>query len=156
MNPKRLATTKFHFKLKKAQKTPKMGFFWWKMPKKIIKTIDFFDKVWYNERVKTKRKDFMKIAIYQAVQPTFRVDKNKEFYKIGDYNVIFEEDIVDALTHDISDNDFLENLFCRFNMGNYPESYKGHSLSVGDIVELDNRLYICCNCGWKQIKWLND
>lgn len=49
-----------------------------------------------------------------------------------------------------------------FHIFNAPESmleewqqyiqkgYKGHSLSVGDVVEVDGEEYICCSFGWEK------
>ena len=34
---------------------------------------------------------------------------------------------------------------------NHPINYKGHSLSVSDICEIDNKYYFCDSFGWKEI-----
>jgi len=46
--------------------------------------------------------------------------------------------------------DILEELFTELNI-NHPADYKGHSLSVSDIVEIDNHYYYCDAYGWKEI-----
>lgn len=99
----------------------------------------------------------MKIKIYQAKNPTFRVDENKVVYSLDDYNMVyeFEQNIPDyADKHAL-----LEQVFEKFNIAR-PTDFKGHSLSVGDIVELQSdfsgrwtETYICSNFGWKKIQW---
>lgn len=95
----------------------------------------------------------MKITIYQAINPTFRVDSEKKLYKIGDYKIVYS---YNTIAVEDSIEDLLENIFLQFNSGRKPEGYNGHSLSVSDIVEVDNNLYICDNVGWKQIEWMKD
>ena len=95
----------------------------------------------------------MKITIYQPKKPTFLVKKDQTFSK-ADYKKVFESTTTamfgnPGIEHKIC----LEMLFERFNMGHYPTDYKGHSLSVGDIVVLDNFIYVCANFGWKKIQW---
>ena len=96
----------------------------------------------------------MKITIYQEINPTFRVDSNKKLYKIGDYKIVWEGEVV-MLEESVED--FLEVIFGLFNNGNYPKNYEGHSLSVGDIVELENGdIWICADCGWNKVEWVQD
>lgn len=47
-------------------------------------------------------------------------------------------------------NKTLEDLFTKFNIKR-PQDFKGHSLSVSDIVELDGKFYYCDNVGWTEI-----
>lgn len=44
----------------------------------------------------------------------------------------------------------LEILFTKFNV-NHPVDFKGHSLSMSDIVVLDGTKYYCDSFGWKAI-----
>ena len=44
----------------------------------------------------------------------------------------------------------LEKLFFMFN-NNHPKDFKGHSLSVSDIIEINNELYFCDSFGWEKI-----
>jgi len=44
----------------------------------------------------------------------------------------------------------LDRLFEKFNI-NHPEDFHGHSLSVGDIVEIDGVKFYCDSLGWKQL-----
>ena len=43
--------------------------------------------------------------------------------------------------------EILEEIFTLLNV-NHPEDYKGHSLSVSDIVELNGKKYYCDSYGW--------
>lgn len=104
----------------------------------------------------------MFITIYQEVNPTFRVDSNKKLYKIGDYKEVYE---MEWNRYELpNDKDILEALFATFNQPPYPPSYRGHSMSVGDIVEIrdhkdftkGSRKYICDSFGWNKIEWVQD
>lgn len=46
----------------------------------------------------------------------------------------------------------LENLFYIFNM-QHPENFRGHSLSVSDIIELDGKLYVVQRLGFRLVNW---
>lgn len=48
------------------------------------------------------------------------------------------------------DNVTLEDVF---EMGNWrhPEGWKGHSMSVSDIVEIDGKKWYCNDVGWKEL-----
>lgn len=46
--------------------------------------------------------------------------------------------------------DILEELFTELNV-NHPVDYKGHSLSVSDIIVIDNHYYYCDAYGWKEV-----
>ena len=48
--------------------------------------------------------------------------------------------------------DILEELFTELNI-NHPIDYKGHSLSVSDIVVIDCHYYYCDAYGWKEINF---
>ena len=49
-----------------------------------------------------------------------------------------------------SDDTDLENIFIKFQ-GSKPEGYKGHSLSVSDVVMIDNDIYYVDSFGFKKI-----
>ena len=44
----------------------------------------------------------------------------------------------------------LEDLFRIFNVER-PSDFRGHSLSISDIVEIDGKYYYCDNVGWTEI-----
>ena len=89
----------------------------------------------------------MKYTIYQPKQPRYMVDSDKTNYRKESYNKVYAGEILEDLTND----DILEKIFCIFNM-NRTEDFKGNSLSVGDIVVLDEQAYICDICGWNKIE----
>ncbi len=45
----------------------------------------------------------------------------------------------------------LDDLFVKFNV-EHPEDYHAHSLSVSDIVMVDNDYYYCEPFGWERVK----
>jgi hypothetical protein len=52
---------------------------------------------------------------------------------------------------DVADLEALDHIFYRFNL-DHPEDFLGPSLSVGDIVTLeDSRSYVCLSVGWRRI-----
>ena len=92
----------------------------------------------------------MKYTIYQ-VDPHFCDyafewwDWCKDEFNFSDYNLIYEGEIE---VEDI--NKTLEDLFRIFN-NERPSDFKGHSLSVSDLVEIDNKFYYCDSHGWIDI-----
>lgn len=50
----------------------------------------------------------------------------------------------------------LEDVFERLNVGEKPEGFTGHSLSVSDVVANDDGLWYCDNIGWRRCEWLQD
>ncbi len=67
---------------------------------------------------------------------------------LRDYDLVW-----DGLTAYPESNDIqiLNNLFHKLNVGEKPISYHGHSLSVSDLVALEDRLYCCQSIGWKPV-----
>lgn len=57
------------------------------------------------------------------------------------YDKVFDGDIPEVS---------LEDIFFRFNFTGHPD-FKGHSLSVSDIVVNDYGTYYCDNFGWKKL-----
>ena len=41
-----------------------------------------------------------------------------------------------------------------FNL-NHPEDYKGHSLSVSDLLEVNGKFYYCDAYSWEEIDLIN-
>lgn len=99
----------------------------------------------------------MKYAIYQPKEINF-IYKSKQLYSKDDYKLVYEGELNDEIAS--QDTDWiLERLFSIFNISR-PADFKGHSLSVNDIVVLDNNdedgfslksgAYICANLGWER------
>lgn len=64
----------------------------------------------------------------------------------NNYNEVYVDDLYSSI---FSKNiDILEEIYQKFNMGQKPESYKGHSLSVSDIVVLDGVNYYVDSFGF--------
>lgn len=65
---------------------------------------------------------------------------------LNNYNEVYEDDLYSSI---FSKNiDILEEIYQKFNIGQKPESYKGHSLSVSDIVVLDGVNYYVDSFGF--------
>lgn len=91
----------------------------------------------------------MNYTIYQSKNPTFTVKKDKYYYLMDDYNKVYEGEIDKATPNTMADR-----LFTKFNV-NRPSDFKGHSLSVGDIIEFRSgveKFYLICDMiGWKPV-----
>lgn len=72
---------------------------------------------------------------------------NEEKFDLNNYKVVYEGQI----ESDCSTIEILEHLYERFNISK-PADYNGHSLSVSDVVVLDNVAYYCDSFGWERIK----
>lgn len=69
---------------------------------------------------------------------------------LDDYNLVYDANLPIVLNHDLGDYD---EIFEMFNI-NRPEDFKGHSLSVSDIVRLDNgEFWYCDSFGWYLLNW---
>lgn len=75
-------------------------------------------------------------------------DWAKERFTLADYDVIYEGEIEDE---NKPDTYYLEMLFTKFNIAR-PEDFKGHSLSVSDVVELNGVNYYCDSAGWVKVE----
>ena len=67
-------------------------------------------------------------------------------FNFGDYKQVYEDEI----TADKGVIELLEDIFTKFNI-NHPKDFKGHSLSVSDVVVLDGKMYYCDSEGWQDI-----
>lgn len=63
-------------------------------------------------------------------------------FDLNDYEVVYEGDIDGNSTYEC-----LDSLFQIFNVER-PKDFRGHSLSVSDIVELDGGNFYCDSRGW--------
>lgn len=85
---------------------------------------------------------FMWYAYTLKVIPDFK----QNFRKYYDKKYEYEDDFKGH-----TKNEILDQLFYKFNM-NCPEDFKGHSLSVSDIVILDDsNIYYCDSYGWQEV-----
>ena len=75
---------------------------------------------------------------------------SNEFHeKLLQQNSKFEFDFF-AYSGYIDEEDGLEYIFYKFNC-EHPEDFKGHSLSVSDIVKLGDDYFYCQSLGWKNV-----
>ena len=72
----------------------------------------------------------------------------KDRFDLADYDVVYEGDIVPSENGPTAT---LDELFEIFNIKR-PEDFKGHSLSVSDVVELDGVNYYCDSMGWVKVE----
>ncbi len=63
------------------------------------------------------------------------------------YNKVYTSTIDDGKTLEV-----LERIFTKFNIGR-PDDFKGHSLSVSDVVELNGDFFYCDRYGFKNISF---
>ena len=68
-------------------------------------------------------------------------------FSLDDYKLVYENDIN---TFGKCIDDILEKLFYIFNIEK-PLDFKGHSLSVSDIIELNNKKYYVDDFGFTKI-----
>ena len=73
-------------------------------------------------------------------------------FNFNDYECRYEGKFTDDTK---TATEICEVIYYLFNMRR-PEDFKGHSLSMSDVIELDTgisqRLYYCDMCGWQRIK----
>ena len=95
----------------------------------------------------------MKFELYQITNPatvkyafgSFR----KDLFSMKDYG----KPVYVGKVRRYEDEDAeetLENLFRIFNV-DFPKDYYGRSLSVSDVVRLDDRYFYCGLVGWREI-----
>jgi len=78
---------------------------------------------------------------WKLAQDKFNLEKDYETVYEGELEVEDETDTVGIL----------EKLFFIFNM-KHPQDFKGHSLSVSDVVELNGKNYYCDSNGWVDVE----
>ena len=70
----------------------------------------------------------------------------KDKINLDDYEVVYDGELDCQEIQNV-----LEELFDIFNIGR-PEDYKGRSMVVSDIVEIDGKNYYCDAVGWVELK----
>lgn len=66
---------------------------------------------------------------------------------LKDYKLVYTGKIKPEKTID----EYLENIFYVFNCMP-PQDYSGRSVSISDIVKIDEKYYYCDNFGWGKIE----
>lgn len=67
------------------------------------------------------------------------------------YDKVYEGEIEKVSTQE-KDEWTMERIFKTLNTNKRPSDFKGHSLSVSDIVELPSGRWFCDSMGWKQLE----
>lgn len=84
-------------------------------------------------------------------------DMIKDQFDLSLYSIIYEDknfSHVNPLNNESFNEDIyqlLDHIFTIFNIGKKPENYKGHSLSVSDIVEIDGVMYYVDGIGFEKL-----
>lgn len=72
-------------------------------------------------------------------------------FNINRYNVVWECEFEDIVPVPSTNNIWnLDKIYEVFNI-NHPSGFKGHSLSVSDIVKLGDEYFYCDDLGWENI-----
>lgn len=108
----------------------------------------------------------MLITIYQInkdrdVNDRMFMPYNKEKFDFSSYDKVYSyiacrqpsaENGYKVIADENDIYDVLESVFSNFNHpGKIPTDYEGRSLSVSDVVEVDNEYYYCASVGFKKI-----
>ena len=84
-------------------------------------------------------------------------DDIKDNFNLKNYSIIYEDknfnhiNPITSRPFDETIEHILDYVFTIFNIGKKPENYKGHSLSVSDIIELDGIMYYVDGFGFKKL-----
>jgi hypothetical protein len=85
----------------------------------------------------------------EGISYLFLPYSEKKVPQRGLYNVVY----TGMVENTGSVTSILEKLFTKFNF-NHPADFKGHSLSVSDVVELNGKCYYCDAIGFVElINW---
>ena len=71
------------------------------------------------------------------------VEKENIIPRLSDYSLVWEGEVDDYTELDV--------IYRMLNAGRMPEGFKGHSLSVSDVVEMDGKFFYCDSVGWKEV-----
>lgn len=97
----------------------------------------------YQVREEAKNSRYIMFSDYEFLQEN-GLDKE---VKKENYRPIYSGEVEDYE----SDIDCLDELYMKFQ-GRKPEGYSGHSLSMSDVIVLDERAYYCDSHGWQEIE----
>lgn len=92
----------------------------------------------------------MNIKIFQKENSEFIFEKKPASIEevMKNFKVVDDRDFnFDSKNEDIVN---LEQVYMIYNC-EHPEGYKGRSLSCGDAVSLNGKMYFCAKFGWEKI-----
>ena len=87
---------------------------------------------------------------YTFMRYEFAIEKANKKFSLNDYTKVYEGEVPEQLAAK-STFEILEKLFEKFNI-DHPNDFTGRSMSVSDLVKLDDKLYYCDFAGWEEIK----
>lgn len=93
----------------------------------------------HNQDVVNERKAFMNWAY---------IINHSTGFNFQQYTKVYEGTLPEMA--DKEDWQYLEDLFEKFNL-NHPDDFHARSMSTSDVVILDNTIYYCDGCGWKEV-----
>ena len=101
----------------------------------------------------------MKYEIYQLDYSKESVKNSRKMFERwewlikydGGFNFKDYKKVYDEMEEGEDNIDILDKLFEKFNLA-HPDDFHGHSLSVSDVIILDDKMYYCDSIGWKEIK----
>lgn len=76
------------------------------------------------------------------------VKENSIMPKLEDYKLVWESEVEEMEGE--SGVMLLDHIYTEFQ-GTKPADFKGHSLSMSDVVEVDGKYYYCDSFGWEEI-----
>lgn len=101
----------------------------------------------------------MKYRILQLDRDRESVSQNRKMFEpwevlnkccggfdIRDYKEVYAGDHQTDKSTEVA----LDEIFEQFNL-RHPEDFRGHSLSVSDVVIMDNEIYFCDSFGWVKV-----
>lgn len=89
--------------------------------------------------------------IYIRFEPLERLAELGQKPDFSNYDKIYEGDLSAVNAHGDTVGDKLEAVFVKFNLDR-PEDFKGHSLSVSDVVVMDDKAYYVDAVGFQPLK----
>lgn len=89
--------------------------------------------------------------IYIRFEPLERLAELGQKPDFSNYDKIYEGDISAVTVRGDTIGDKLEAIFVKFNLDR-PEDFKGHSLSVSDVVVMDDKAYYVDSVGFQPLK----
>lgn len=97
----------------------------------------------------------MNFGIYQVRKERMREAGFRRYDAVvGEFGAVRREDYACVYAFDLesSVDITLDDIYEIFNL-RIPSDFKGHSLSVSDVVRVDNKYYYCDSFGWKELDW---
>jgi hypothetical protein len=70
-------------------------------------------------------------------------------YKGDNYKCVYQREY-----NGVGGGETLSDIWEEFNI-NHPVGFRGHSLSISDIVEIDGVFYYCLSRGWRVVTLIN-